>query len=99
MPSASWRTFGPCWPSCASRPSADVLDDSGAHGVDGRLDPVVDLKLHQDVRDVILDRLRADVELAGDHRVVLAVCDQLENLDLALGQLRPDRALDLRLSA
>ena len=39
------------------------LDDSGANGVDSRLDAVVDLQLHQDVRDVVLDRLRADVEL------------------------------------
>ena len=43
-----------------------VLDDSGPHGVDRRLDPVFFLQLHQDVRDVVLDRLRADVELGGD---------------------------------
>src|ERR671931_1245420 len=63
------------------------LDDAAPHGVDGRLDPVLDLELHQDVRDVVLHRLRADVELGGDHRVVLAVRDQLQDLDLAVGEL------------
>src|SRR2546421_52648 len=64
-----------------------------------RLDAVVDLELHQDVRDVVLDRLRADVEVGGDLRVVLAVRDQLEDLDLAVGELGADRPLDLRLAA
>src|SRR5919197_142985 len=63
------------------------LDDAAPHGVDGRLDPVLDLELTQDVRDVVLHRLRADVELGGDHRVVLAVRDQLQDLDLAVGEL------------
>src|SRR5919198_693855 len=64
-----------------------------------RLDAVVDLQLHQDVRDVVLDRLRADVQLGGDHRVVLAVRDQLQDLDLAVRELRADRSLDLGLGA
>src|SRR6266566_2933687 len=38
-------------------------------------------------------------ELAGDHRVVLAVGDQLQHFDLALRELGADRGLDLRLSA
>ena len=44
---------------------ARPLDDPGAHCVDRRLDAVLDLQLHQDVRDVVLDRLRADVQLAA----------------------------------
>src|SRR5438067_11121483 len=74
-------------------------DDSAPDGVDGRLDAVVDLELHQDVRDVVLHRLRADVELSRDLRVVLAVRDQLQDLDLAVGELGADRPLDLRLRA
>ena len=45
-----------------------VLDDPAADRVDGRLDAVLDLELHQDVRDVVLDRLRADVQLARRSR-------------------------------
>src|SRR5712691_1268696 len=68
LPSEVLRTF-----DGGGRP----LDDPAANCVDSRLDAVVDLQLHQDVRDVVLARLRADVELTGDHRVVLAVGDQL----------------------
>src|SRR5206468_6682972 len=78
---------------------AASLDDAAANGVDGRLDAVVDLELHEDVRDVVLDRLRADVELGRDDGVVLAVRDQLQYLDLALRELRADQFLDLRLRA
>ena len=52
------------------------LDDPAADGVDRRLDAVLDLELHEDVRDVVLDRLRADEQLAGDLGVVLADGDQ-----------------------
>ena len=41
---------------------APCLDDPAPDGVDRRLDAVLDLQLHQDVRDVVLDRLRADEE-------------------------------------
>ncbi len=57
-------------PSCAAASraaaprSAGLLDDPAADRVDRRLDAVLDLELHQDVRDVVLDRLRADVQLA-----------------------------------
>src|SRR5206468_8650146 len=92
-----------CWPTCAatrtasaSPPSAGFADALSLHDprpdrVDRGLDAVFDLELHQDVRDVVLDRLRADVELTGDHRVVLAVRDQLQHLDLAVGELRLDQ--------
>ena len=82
-----------------ARPQRAALDDAAAHGVDRRLDAVVDLQLHQDVRDVVLHRLRADVQLGGDDGVVLAVRDQLQDLDLPFGQLGPDRVRDLRLRA
>ena len=45
---------------------------------------------------MVLDRLRADVQLAGDQGVVLAVCDQLQHLDLAVGQLGANRGRRLR---
>src|SRR5215210_9447669 len=54
----------------AATTSTLSLHDSAANREDGRLDAVLDLQLHQDVRDVILDGLRADVELAGDLGVV-----------------------------
>src|ERR687891_574469 len=67
------------------------LDDPASNGVNSRLDAVLDLQLHEDVRDVVLDRLRADEELARDLGVVLAVRDQLQDLELAVGELGPDR--------
>ncbi len=71
----------------AREPLRVALDDPGSHRVDRRLDAVVDLQLHQDVRDVVLDRLGADVKLARDHGVVLAVRDQLQHLDLTVREL------------
>src|SRR4051812_8466098 len=94
----SWSHSAPARTKSAQRPS-DASDDPAPDRVDGGLDAVVDLELHEDVRDVVLDRLRADVELAGDHCVVLPVRDQLQDLDLAVRELSPDRALDLRLRA
>src|SRR5919106_1717642 len=78
------------------------LDDSAANRVDSGLDAVLDLQLHEDVRDVVLDRLWANEELARDLGVVLAVRDQFEHLDLAvreLGANRLRRALALALGA
>src|SRR5262245_56364841 len=66
------------------------LDDPAADGVDRRLDAVLDLQLHEDVRDVVLDRLRADVQRLGDLRVVLAVRDQAQHLELAVRELGAD---------
>src|SRR4051794_31280061 len=74
-------------------------DDSRTDGVHGRLNPVVDLELHEDVRDVVLHRLRADVELGRDECVVLAVRDELQYLDLAVGKLGADELLDPRVRA
>src|SRR6266536_3435108 len=51
------------------------------------LDAVADLELREDVRDVIANRVRADEELLRDLGVVLSACEQLQDLDLALGQL------------
>src|SRR5215468_6099629 len=62
-------------------------DQSRANRVDGGLDAVLDSELHQDVRDVVLHRLRADVQLAGDVGVVLADGDEAEHLELARGEV------------
>src|SRR5919108_1716339 len=78
-------------PGRSERPSETRLDDSAADRVHRRLDAVLDLELHEDVRDVVLDRLRADEELPGDLGVVLAVGDQLQHLDLAVRELGADR--------
>src|SRR5204862_2444791 len=72
------------------------LNQTASDGEDRRLDAVFDLELHQDVRDVVLDRLRADRELGGDLGVVLAVRDQLQHLDLPVGELTSDRLCGLR---
>jgi hypothetical protein len=45
---------------------------------------------------VVLDRLRADVQLRRDHRVVVAGRDQLQDVELAFGQLGADRVRGLR---
>src|SRR3954453_15901276 len=66
----------------------EISDDSASNSVDRGLDAVLDLELHQDVRDVVLDRLRADVERLCDLRVVLSVRDQAQDLELAVGELR-----------
>src|SRR6266498_2855027 len=81
------RRCSSAWTLPAPRRSP-LLNDSAAHGVDRGLDAVFDLKLHQDVRDVVLDRFRADEELTRDLGVVLADGDQLQHLDLPVGKLR-----------
>src|SRR3954466_10795956 len=91
----SARRHGPERPAASNASS----DDAGTNGVDSGLDPIVDLELHQDVRDVILHCLRTDVKLRCDDGVVLAVRDQLQDLDLAVAQLCADRVGDLRLRA
>src|SRR6266550_6184581 len=83
-------------PSKPGWPRRLPSDDSAPHRIHRGLDAVVDLKLHQDVRDVVLDRLRADVQVGGDLGFVLAVRDQLQDLDLAVGELRSDCLLGVR---
>src|SRR3954447_24859173 len=75
----------------AAKAASSRLDDPTTDGVDGGLDPVRDLQLHQDVRDVVLDGLRADEQLRRDLGVVLALRDQLQHVELARGQLRRRR--------
>src|SRR5690349_13176126 len=98
-PTAISTSYARCSSRCArarTRPAPPPSsDDPAPDRVDRRLDAVVDLQLHEDVRDVVLDRLRADVQLARDLSVVLAVRDQLQDFDLAVGELRPDRLLGI----
>src|ERR1700729_648423 len=44
-------------------------DEVGTNGPPGGLDPILDLKLHQDARDVILDCVLAQEQCPSDARV------------------------------
>ena len=61
---------------------AEVL----AGGVGGRLGPVAQAELGQQVADVVLDRLAGDEQPLGDLGVGQAGPDQLQDLGLAPGQ-------------
>src|SRR6478752_4247063 len=61
---------------------------SGVAGPDDRLGAVGCLQLGEDVGDVVADRLGGEVERRRDLRVVLPGRDQVEDLELALGELR-----------
>src|SRR5215472_9453132 len=54
-----------------------------------------DLELAEDVRDVVLDRLLAELELVGDLTIRQAERDEADDLDLTLRQSRilADRSL------
>jgi len=73
---------------CPARDRAALgrLEEAFAHGPDGRLDPCPDVELPEDVRDVLLDRVAADRELAADVRIAGAGHDQTQNLALALAE-------------
>src|SRR5580765_2380748 len=66
-PTEIWRSSG--------RSSALSMPAPAPDRVHRGLEAVVDLELHEDVRDVVLDGLGADVEVGGEHGVVLAVRD------------------------
>ena len=61
-------------------------------GVRGGLGPAAQAELGEDVADVVLDGLAADVEALGDLGVGQAVAEQVEHLGLALGQQAAARA-------
>src|SRR5215469_6548692 len=50
--------------------------------------PVGYLQFAEDVRDVVANGVRAQNELVGDIRIALALSNQVEDLALALRQLR-----------
>src|SRR5918992_655114 len=91
----SWRRCATSSAYCGlerskpASPDALALDQASPDRIHGGLDAVLDLQLHEDVRDVVLHRLRTDVELLGNLRVVLAVGDQPKDFGLAVGELRP----------
>ena len=84
----------PAWPgpgrgaesSERPRPSSLLVAEAGAAGEDDGLGAVGDVELGEDDGHVVAHRLRAEVELAGDRPVVVAVGDQPEHLDLTLGE-------------
>src|SRR5204863_7759272 len=60
-------------------------------GTHDRLGSIGDAELVEDVRDVVADRLVADAEPGPDLGVRAALGDQLEDLVLAVGELRKRR--------
>src|SRR5438270_5665060 len=79
--------------TAAQRCAADALldlDQALAHGVKHRLRTIVDLELPVDCRDVVANRLLADLEPVADLLVGEAGPDHLEDLDLALRQADVD---------
>ena len=62
------------------------LDEAGADGVAGEGGGVVDVELFHEVLAVFLDGLDADAEVVGGLLVGIALGDELEDFDLALGQ-------------
>src|SRR5947207_9760767 len=56
------------------------------------LDPVAQPELRQKARDVGLDRALGYEQLSGQLRVALAACEQLQHLELAMGQRLQARA-------
>src|SRR4051794_22119736 len=70
------------------------LDHLLAHGVHDRLHARVQVQLLEDVADVVLDRVLRDVELLRDVAIVQPLRDELQDLHLAVGELRRG---DLRL--
>src|SRR4029079_14864700 len=69
-------------------PVAPCAADTGEGG------PVADAELHEDVRDVALDRLRPDAELRTDLAVRHAGDEQLDHLVRGAGQ-RVTHAIDV----
>ena len=71
------------WPAGQGR-SGLALAAPGlvAEGEDGRLDPVLQIKLGEDTSDVGLDGLRTYAEFTGDLAVALTGGDQVEHLPL-----------------
>src|SRR5215204_6369739 len=65
-------------------------DDALSPGVDGGLGTVCEMQLGENVRDVALDRLLAHVEAARDLRVVQPFGDQLQHLELPVGEVVED---------
>src|SRR5690348_10422981 len=74
-------------PTSGADPDRDP-DLRAAGALDGArdLDPGADVELVEEVADVALDGLGAEVELGGDLGVGAAVDDQLGDLELARGQ-------------
>src|SRR5579862_9647073 len=61
---------------------------AGISGTRDRLGAVGDGELGEDARDVVADGFLADVEPGGDRLVRMPARDQVEDLVLAIGQLR-----------
>src|SRR5205085_12245763 len=81
------RPIGMKW-TLASAPGTfgHVAQQSSCEGMNGRLRPRLHAELVEDVLDVRLDGLLAEVQLAGDLLVGLALGELVEHIKLALRQ-------------
>jgi hypothetical protein len=61
-----------------------ALPQAGFSGADDRLGPVNNLKLGEDVGDVVANGLGAQRQLPGDRRVGVSLCDEVQDLTLAV---------------
>src|SRR5262249_43091772 len=77
-------------------PKIGALGEPAAEGVRRRIGTTAGTDLAVEVRDVPIDRVRAEAERAGDLRIRLPACEQHEDFKLAWGE--PVRA-GLRLAA
>ena len=57
------------------------------------LEAIADVQLREEVRDVIANRVRADEKLLSNLGVALPACEQLQDLDLARGQVLEEKLL------
>src|SRR5215472_4040563 len=71
-----------------ARSGAGRLSHAGVPGLDDGLGPVGDLEFGEDVRYVVADCLGAERQPACNHAVGPALGEQVEDLVLAVGQLR-----------
>src|SRR6266567_4550315 len=72
--------------------------ESGVAGSDDGLGAVGDLEFGEDVRDVVADGFRAEVQPAGDIGVAAALSEQRQYFPFPLGQLGERRLLPARIA-
>ena len=65
-----------------------LLSESGGSRYEAGLGAVGDLELREDRRDVVADGLLAEEELGGDLCVRPPLGEQLQDLELSVGELR-----------
>src|SRR5581483_4719149 len=66
------------------------LSDAGSHSLHSSLNAVLEMELGQDVPNVVLHRVRAQVELLGNRGVFLPHGEELKDSNLAFRQGRTE---------